>query len=406
MATALWGQVYYQEEYAGILQQEPSGRCIFTYDSAYLSSDFPAIAFTLPKQHEPHVSAYGLHPFFDNLVAEGWLEAAQERALNVSNDRFALLLGFGYDLAGAVSVRDPKPQNHQLSRITDVVKRAAAKGRASLSGIQGKLLLVEDNKLFRPVGPNELSTHIAKLPSEKHEDILELEFLSTLAVKELLPADEVVELKMDSIQEINDKHESIDRVLIIKRFDRTVSGKRRHFEEFSQLLGRLSRDKYEVSYEELGQFIISNPQCAFTEVERLFRRIIVALLIGNTDAHAKNFAMLYGQKELTLTPSYDLVAAAAYKDYQTIAMSIAGAKDLQIGQLKAKHLVQLGLKYQFSRELIEFTITKIGEQLPHAIAKIDQSEVGTKVLHDKLITLMEKRWKGSFALIGKVLARK
>src|SRR2546422_8678073 len=102
MATALWGKVYYNNDlYAGELRQEPGGRCVFTYDPTYIEAKHPAIAFTLPIQSAPYTCEQGLHPFFDNLVAEGWLRDAQARALQVDpNNRFALLLAFGRDCAG------------------------------------------------------------------------------------------------------------------------------------------------------------------------------------------------------------------------------------------------------------------------------------------------------------------
>lgn len=83
MATMLWGKVYYQNLFAGILRQEPGGRCAFDYDPDYLASDSPAIAYTLPFHDGSHYSEAGLHPFFDNLVAEGWLRSAQARALGI-----------------------------------------------------------------------------------------------------------------------------------------------------------------------------------------------------------------------------------------------------------------------------------------------------------------------------------
>src|ERR1700720_4243182 len=110
MAAVLWGKVYDNDLFAGELRQEPGGRCAFTYDPAYLEAKNPAIAFTLPLRAAPYISEQGLHPFFDNLVAEGWLRNAQARALKVDpSNRFALLLAFGKDCAGAVSVIDPAP---------------------------------------------------------------------------------------------------------------------------------------------------------------------------------------------------------------------------------------------------------------------------------------------------------
>ena len=76
MATNLWGNIYYKDTFAGILSQEAGGRCVFTYDEGYLQNSLPAISYTLPLRAEPCLSEYGLHPFFDNLCAEGWLKNA------------------------------------------------------------------------------------------------------------------------------------------------------------------------------------------------------------------------------------------------------------------------------------------------------------------------------------------
>ena len=184
MARTLWGKIYLKDIYAGRLQEEPGGRCVFTYDPAYLEREQPAaIARTLPLRVEPYVSERGLHPFFDNLVAEGWFRNAQARALGIDpRSRFALLLGFGHDLAGAVSVEDPEPTERKQLDHADEATIAALLGRASLSGIQRKLLIVRNGKSYRPVGPDELSTHIAKLASGNLASLLELEYLTTLAV--------------------------------------------------------------------------------------------------------------------------------------------------------------------------------------------------------------------------------
>src|ERR1700732_3099749 len=144
MAATLWGKGYYNNElYAGELRQEPGGRCVFTYDAAYLEARQPAIAFTLPRQAAPHICEQGLHPFFDNLVAEGWLRNAQARALKIDpGNRFALLLAFGHDCAGAVSVIDPAPLKEPAIDLDDPATAAALVSRGSLSGVQPKLLAV------------------------------------------------------------------------------------------------------------------------------------------------------------------------------------------------------------------------------------------------------------------------
>ena len=316
MAVNLWGNTYYKDTFAGILSQEAGGRCVFTYDESYLQSSLPAISYTLPLRAEPHLSEYGLHPFFDNLCAEGWLKNAQTRALGLRrDDRFSLLLAFGTDLAGAVSVIDPEPVGDIKIDRGDPENIAALSARASLSGVQPKLGAIKEGRVFRPVKWGERATHIAKLPSPALPDILELEYITAQACAALLKEDIVAEMTLAPLKDV------AERTLFVKRFDRTKDGKQLHFEEFNQLLGKRSEDKYEACYEHMADFIIQNGDiCLRAECDTLFRRVMACILTGNTDAHLKNFAMEHTESGLRLTPSYDLVATACYPQYQTLAL--------------------------------------------------------------------------------------
>ena len=135
MAELLYGHIYYQDRFAGLLRQETGDRCSFTYDSAYLSESMPAIALSLPLQAEPHLYPGRLHPYFDNLLAEGRQAAIQARWLGVPvEDRFARLLAFGGDCIGAVSIRDPRPRAATGEMPQDATEIAALTSRASISG--------------------------------------------------------------------------------------------------------------------------------------------------------------------------------------------------------------------------------------------------------------------------------
>ena len=341
MAATLWGKIYYGTRYAGVLEQRPGGGYAFTYDRSYLAANGPAIAHTLPLQEAPHRTEYGLPAFFDNLVAEGWLRDAQARALGVSREnRFALLLAFGNDCAGAVSVIDPDPEVQLRIDPDDVETVAALRGRASLSGVQAKVPVVISPRSFRPTEARELSTHIAKLSSTELPDILDLECISTTAAAALLPDEPHVELTRTSVDGV------ADEALIIKRFDRTPDRRRQHFEEFNQLLGHMSEAKYDGSYEIMGRFIRNTSGCIPAETDRLYRRVLVCLLLGNTDAHLKNFAMFHTANGPRLAPVYDMVASAYYRRFQTLALTVAGATEMALGDLQPKHLVDLGRAYE------------------------------------------------------------
>lgn len=404
MAAALWGKVYYDASFAGELRQEPGGRCVFTYDPIYLDSSQPAVAFTLPKQSAPHICEQGLHPFFDNLIAEGWLRNAQARALKIDpSNRFALLLAFGHDCAGAISVIDPAPIQEPVINTDDPVAAAALGSRGSLSGVQPKLLAVKDGRVYRPAHSGEPSGFIAKLPSGSLRDIVENEFLTTTAVRALLPDDQTVEAIIAPLRGVH------ERALLVRRFDRLPSGAKIHFEEFNQLLGRRSGDdKYNAAYEDMAAFIRQTPGCMPVDAWRLYRRVLVCFLTGNTDAHLKNFAMFHRQGGLQLTPSYDLVAAALYPEYQTLALSIAKARDLTLDRLRPKHLLALGVACGLDHATILETARKLDQRraaaekaVATAARKIDASSLG-----DSLINFMERRWNGTFASIGQFLSTK
>lgn len=405
MGAALWGNVYYDETFAGTLSRDPGGRCTFAYDGTYLASpNARPVSHTLPLREPPFTHDGGLHPFFDNLVAEGWLLNAQARALRTTpDDKLALLLGFGRDLAGAVSVIDPDARLRGTLTVGDEVAEAALRNRGSLSGVQRKLMVVQDGRTFRPAGPDEISTHLAKLASGRLTDIVELELLTSVATAALLPADDVVDVTVGHVTDV------AEPALIVQRFDRQVSRskvRKIHFEEFNQLLGRRSGDdKYDGAYEEMGTFIRTTPGCLPVEADRLFRRILACLLTGNTDAHFKNFAMFHTRDGLRLAPGYDLVAAATY-GYHTIALSVGGAKDLTLGKLQAKHLVALGAEFRLSDAAILSAIDDLGRHMPAALAAIEAASHGAPALKRDLIDLMEKRWKGSFASIGPLLSKR
>ncbi len=402
--SAAIGAVHYEGFYAGDLKREPSGRCIFAYDQAYLEAYRPDIAFTLPRSGEPYISENGLHPFFDNLVAEGWLRNAQARAIGTSpDDRFDLLLAFGHDCAGGVSVRTAAPGDPPNIDIGDPTAVAALTSRASLSGVQPKVLAVRDGKRFRPARRDETSRYIAKLPSGALRDIVENEFITTEATRAFLPDDRITKLEIASVDGID------GRALLVERFDRLGSGARIHFEEFNQLLGRRSGDdKYNARYDDMAEFILRTPGCTPVDAWRLYRRELVCFLTGNTDAHLKNFAMFHTSDGLRLTPAYDLVAAALYREYATVALALGEARNLTIDQIKPKHLVALGHAHGLGAHEILDAVSQLGARRKAAIkaAKAAAARAGAERLGDELVNFMEHRWNGSFASIGQFLSKK
>jgi serine/threonine-protein kinase HipA len=399
MATRLYGSIFFRKEVAGTLEQVPDGRFAFTYSSSYLDGGGAQIAYTLPRQEKAHYN-FGLHPFFDNLVAEGWLARAQARALGIrGDDRFARLLAFGLDCPGAVSVVDPKPATTPDLTHGSGEEIAALTNRASISGVQPKLFAVQVGEKFRPAQRGEPSTHIAKLPSPELEHLVELEYLTTRAARVLLPADEIVEVEIVPVEKIRGD------CLLVRRFDRTRSGEKIHFEEFNQLLGRPAEAKYEGSYGEMADFIRAHQtQQREMDIDKLFRRVLVCILLGNNDAHSKNFALLYTREGFRLGPFYDIVAPSVYPRFRRtgLALKIApGSNPHTLSSIGRKHLTLLAKSFGLSSAALQLAVSDLKRQLGAAEEVVRESKLGNQHLKKQLIDLMGKRWNGTFASIGK-----
>jgi HipA-like protein len=99
------GVIFLAGQRAGILEETSEGTR-FTYDASWLTRpDALPISLTMPLRAEPYESR-GLHPFFENLLPEGWLLELSTAKLKISkDDAFGLLLATCADCIGAVEVR-------------------------------------------------------------------------------------------------------------------------------------------------------------------------------------------------------------------------------------------------------------------------------------------------------------
>ncbi len=83
-----------------------SGKQIaFAYDAQWLARrDAVPVSLTIPLRPEPYVTE-GLHPYFENLLPEGWLLELATKKLKISkDDAFGLLVAACADCIGAVEI--------------------------------------------------------------------------------------------------------------------------------------------------------------------------------------------------------------------------------------------------------------------------------------------------------------
>ncbi len=395
MAANNWAKVYFQDSFAGILEQKSGGDYLFTYDEEFQKRQI-AISVQLPISKKEHLSQNTLHPFFDNLVAEASLAKIQAKSIGVKEtDRFRLLMAFGLDLIGAVSVIDPKPNYEITIDSKDYFQELSLRSRASISGVQPKLLAIKKETKFYPTNYQEASTHIAKLQGQ-FPLIVENEFLAMKVASLLLGKDEVAEVEIARL-------EGLGQALLVRRFDRNDQGEKLHVEEFAQLLNIDPSNKYEgASYKDMADYMNHSYLCTKADVEKLLRRILACILLGNTDAHLKNFAMFRHRDALSFTPIYDMVFVQYYKGLShEMALELIPKLNLRIQDLKPKHLQILTESFGLTTKVL-LNIKNDFEKRLSAIDEFLESETQIDIgLRRELKEYIAKRWNGLFKNIGR-----
>jgi serine/threonine-protein kinase HipA len=311
-------RVLFKDRPAGVLAETAGGGTRFTYAPVWQEP----IACCFPVARREHEWAAGLHPFFEHLAPEGWLREHQARTAHIQDqDDFGLLLRYGVDCIGAVGVNP-----HEADEPPPEITEATANPGRTLSGVQKKLLVTRrQDGTFAPAGRTGDAPYIAKFNTEVHPDLVRNEHLSLRWAAAVLGRGEVNSFQFNHVAVIDEP------ALILTRFDRTPEQAKLRLEDFAQILGKpRGRDysgKYDASYEDVARVIAEHSSRPEIDRLRFFRRLIAFALVGNCDAHLKNFSLLETPTGLRLSPAYDIVNTALYQHYDlAFALSIGGEK--------------------------------------------------------------------------------
>lgn len=356
--TLRTAEILFKDRLTGTLVETASGGTRFTYGPDWTED----IACCLPATRREHEWAQGLHPFFEHLGPEGWLREQQARVAHVvEEDDLGLLLRYGADCIGAVSVRPP-----QGAEPLAVITEATATPGRTVSGIQKKLLVSRagPRESFQPAATDGLALYIAKFNSERLATLVRNEALSLRWSDAVLGPGEVNAFELAHISVIN------ELALVVTRFDRTSKGDKLRLEDFAQILskprGRDYAGKYDAAYEDVAAVIKDHSARPVIDLARLFRRLIAFALVGNCDAHLKNFSLLETPAGLRLSPAYDILNTALYDGYdQTLALSIGGRK-VHLDQVDGKVFRTFGREIGLNERAIEQTFADLRRQVRRA----------------------------------------
>ena len=348
---------------SGLLAKTDTGY-LFDYDSD--TSRSAEISLLMPHRLEPYVSRE-LHPIFQMNLPEGYvLEHLRQRlAKTTPFDAMLLLALTGRDAAiGRVQVdapnelftdlvpAEPTPKGERLSEIlawdgaenlfNELAQRYLF--RTGISGVQPKLLVPEapDSAAKASLVTSDL---IVKSGGTEFPGLAVNEFVCMSIAKSAgLP---VPEFYLSDNQQL----------FVMRRFDRTVEGAALGFEELAVLMGKGAAQKYDGSYEHVAKFLslFCSPNHRVAALSQLFDQLVLSCILGNGDAHLKNFGVLYDNPEsgeVWMAPAYDMVCTTAYIPNDSLALTLGGTKRLQISDsLLAGFAKRCGVKAPRDRVL-------------------------------------------------------
>ncbi|QRM32818.1 type II toxin-antitoxin system HipA family toxin [Microvirga sp. VF16] len=392
--------VWFGDTKAGILAQDEAGALSYAYDPNYLAGREPrSISFSMPLQEAPYADRV-VRPFFSGLLPD---EGARQRlagALGISaGNAFGLLEVIGGECAGALSLYrageappssdddgvellNPARLEEILGKLRERPLLGGEEGvRLSLAGAQDKLAVCVEGDDIGLAKGGRPTTHILKPFIQALDGTVENElFCLHLAARLKLPVPAVEMRRTGAIS-----------FLIIERYDRsphkggTIT--RLHQEDFCQALSVPPELKYEEEggpgTEKALDLIGRATARPAADRLRFLRMLIFHYLVGNADAHGKNYALLYRGKVPDLAPLYDVVCTAAYPRLaKKLAMAIGGRSVPDTIQLQ--HWLTLVPETRSAQRLLVKDIAELAGRIRGEADKLLAEFEGAGVTHEIL----------------------
>lgn len=279
-------------------------------------------------------AALRLPPWFSNLLPEGKLRGWIARDRRVAVDReLELVLQVGHDLPGAVEVvADAGDRPVEDWSVDDAYSAAVEEDRPwkfSLAGVGLKFSLLRAQDRLTIPASFERGDWIVKMPDSEHARVPENEFAMMQLARDIgieTPTTKLVH--RDEMPELPGAvwPQGEELAYAVERFDRANGGTSRvHIEDFAQIRGFYPEQKYDGSFETVAALAYRrHDDRALVEV---VRRLVLNVLIGNGDAHLKNWSLIYRDRgKPTLSPLYDVVSTEAYVGDEDLGLKLASSR--------------------------------------------------------------------------------
>ncbi len=383
LAVLLSGQV------VGHLDREAAGDDpTFSYTAEYVRDGEVALSARLPIQRGPHPEKR-VNPYLFGLLPENEdARAAWSDQLGVAvDDAFGILAAMGWDCPGAVQfcreedleelrTRSGEHQPVSDTEIAERIRALAGKEPSwtmpgehwSLGGQQEKFALARIDGRWHTAHGSAATTHIVKprIRQLHHQALVEH------VTMEAASAVGVVVAK-STFTRFDDQW-----AIVIDRFDRSLEAGRvlrTHQEDFAQACGRMPAHKYESrngpGLTDMMRVLTRESTGLFDDRLALADFVIINLVAGAPDGHAKNISVLRAPGLTRVAPLYDLATGLAYdarKVERSVALSIGGervASRIRRHQLRKAAQI-LGL----DPELLTGRVAMLAETFPKAFEEV------------------------------------
>jgi serine/threonine-protein kinase HipA len=393
----------------GTLLRDPDGNVKFIIDEGYvdLGPERPTLSLRWSYPGDDERAIRSLRAADDKIARQGELPAwfghllpeGVLRELIVASfgwkqpEDFDLLVRLGEDLPGALIVRDEGEIRSRFA-LSGARERTESTQvfKFSLGGLQLKFSMIRaDHHLMLPAR-GRLGNMLVKFASERYSDLPEMEFLGMKLAQ--AAGVNVAPCELVPIEQVGGVPERLlvgEYVLAVERFDRLPGGGRVHFEEFAQILGVTGIRKYTAANEESNFRMIQRFAAdSRGAVQEAVRRFTVNVLLGNGDAHLKNWAFRYPDgRTPELSPAYDIVPTIALNPGDiNLALKFRGTSDYRLVTLDrfeaTARLLQVESKI-LVREVQE-TVERAVDLWPAVIADLPVAE--------KRLGLLRQHWEG------------
>lgn len=255
-------------------------------------------------------------------------------------------------------------------------------GRLLISGVQAKLSVKVANGNVVPAVKN--GTHILKPLVPQWREMPQNENLVMCLARVA-----GIEVPPHGIL----KNEENETFYIVKRFDRKKNGIRIHTEDFCQA-GNVPRTmKYRKSAEFCGKLINRTATFPKIEIQKYFKIVLFNFLVGNGDAHLKNYSFIYHRNRTALAPAYDLVSSSILIPEETQSAIPVDGRD---NGLRLKNFKALGDNMNILPETIQRNIQMLLAKIPVFFGMIEIADFS-----DEMKEALKKSIRGRASVLGR-----